>query len=68
MTKRKVKEVKEEETPATVLTATYDQIMGNCLHYTIGKPGDDFSGGLYIRKEKEGPQTFLLKLKAKGKT
>lgn len=39
--------------PKIVLHAVLDEhyIGNNMRHYTIGKPGDNFSGGLYVRKD-----------------
>ena len=30
-----------------------------CFHYTIGKPGHEVSGGIYIAKKMEFPPDFI---------
>jgi hypothetical protein len=36
---------------------------GKCLHYVIGKPGDAYSGGLYIVQGNIVPETITIKVK-----
>jgi hypothetical protein len=34
--------------------------MGQCHHYTIGKVGDDVSGGIYVKKGTPPPKRIIL--------
>ena len=42
------------------LKAKYDCIMGKCKHFTIGKLGDEISGGIYIKKGIEAPDKIVV--------
>ena len=45
------------------LQAKYDCVIGKSKHFTIGKLGDEISGGLYIRKGIEVPDDIIISFK-----
>lgn len=61
--KAKVKEEEPVEDTSVKLIAKFDQIIGKCKHYTIGRVGDVISGGLYILTTDETPDKLSITFK-----
>jgi hypothetical protein len=67
--KAKVKEEEQKQDDKKVLkvTAVFDQIIGKCKHFTIGKVGDVISGGIYIMVPTGVPDEISIVFKKEDK-